>query len=525
MSVQELNVVHRRYIRLSNYFKSAWTFHQFIQGLRKVFTDLELPDYPADFQVLYGELKQVADSMSASTVDTVTQQLDEIESKLQPLVDALQEVDGNTSPELLRKFFQRVKNYDDNILSQLVKFYLYSDTGAGLDPISGDGDGSWDHDRLDKADYLVTKLAETYQDWKDAFVLRDQTHLREMTQGLVAALGTQPLPPAQADRYKERIVEIRSQLSQVESVDQLHDKKMVQRYRDLKHDLGRRFFDPHLLPELLATNIDLKNHVHRLYKRDEQRIIAEYQEVFELERDFPLDRELTDELSEFRDVVERFEEQLAGGNVKIEDVAVLRNKVRSLTPRLRTEPDTQAPQVPPPEVREFLANEHGESLTFDPGTVDSLADYVEAHLGTLVEALDDTNSAQDAKRVALQPEVFGFGVKPREIIAYRRLYGNDPDCDRELEWVILRAAALRVRIADEVDEIKSILDDSAVSRDAPIYRQARVTCLHADRLLYRLSHEIEQRVLGEDTDEARVLKSLKMRLMRSFSGLWLMVYN
>ena len=525
MSVQELNVVHRRYIRLSNYFKSAWTFHQFIQGLRKVFTDLDLPDYPADFQALYGELKQVADSMSASTVDTVTGRLNEIESKLEPLVEALQTVDAGTSPEVLRKFFQRVKNYDDNILSQLIKFYLYSDTGADPDATGFNGDGDWEHDRLDKADYLTTKLAETYQDWKDAFVLRDQTHMREMTQGLVSALGTQPLPPAQADRYKERISEIRAQLSEVESVDQLHDRKVVQRYRDLKHDLGRLFFDPQLLPELLSTNIELKNHVHRLYKRDEQRIIAEYQEVFELERDFPVDRELSDELGEFRTVVERFEEQLAGGNVKLEDVAVLRNKVRKLTPRLR--PDTQAPtpQVPPREVRDFLAEETGQSPQIDAGKVDSLPDYVESHLKTLVDALDDTNSAQDAKRVALQPEVFGFGIKPREIVAYRRLYGNDPDCDRELEWIILRAAALRVRIADEVDEIKGILDDSAISRDAPVYRQARITCLHADRLLYRFSHDIEQRVLADELDEARVLKSLKMRLMRSFSGLWLMVYN
>lgn len=525
MSVQELNVVHRRYIRLSNYFKSAWTFHQFVQGLRKVFTDLELPDYPADFQALYGELKQVADTMSASTVDAVTERLDRIESKLEPLVDALRSADEQTSPEVLRKFFQRVKNYDDNILSQLIKFYLYSDTSADESVAGSNGDGAWDHDRLDKADYLTTKLAETYQDWKDAFVLRDQTHLREMTQGLVAALGTQPLPPAQADRYKARIAEIRSELTHAESVDALHDSKVVQRYRDFKHELGRLFFDPQLLPELLAANIDLKNHVHRLYKRDEQRIIAEYQEVFELERDFPVDRELSGELSEFRDAVERFEEQLAGGNVKIEDVALLRNKVRSLAPRLRSEPDVSTPAVPPREVREFLEEERGETYEVDAGPSDSLADYVESHLRRVVEALEDTNSAQDAKRVALQPEVFGLGIKPREIVAFRRLYGKDPECDRELEWIILRAAALRVRIADEVEEIKGILDDSAISRDAPIYKQARVTCLHADRLLYRFSHDIEQRVVSDQLEEARALKSLKMRLMRSFSGLWLMVYH
>jgi hypothetical protein len=346
-----------------------------------------------------------------------------------------------------------------------------------------------------------------------------------MAQGLVSALGTQPLPPPQADRYKERIAALRSELTRSESVDELHDTKVVPRYREFKHELGRLFFDPQLLPELLAANIDLKNHVHRLYKRDEQRIIAEYQEVFELERDVPMDRELSSELSDFRDVVERFEQQLAGGNVKIEDVATLRNRVRSLVPKLRTEPEAPTPTVPPREVRQFLAEEHGVVHKVDFGPPDSLSQYLESHLARVVEALDDTNSAQDAKRVALQPEVFGLGIRPREVVAYRRLYGNDPKCDRELEWLVLRAAAIRVRIEREVEEIKGILDDSAISRDAPIFREARVTCLHADRLLRRFDHEIEHRVQEEDAEEARSLLGLKMRLLRGFSGLWLMVHH
>lgn len=516
MSVQELNVVHRRYIRLSNHFKSAWTFHQFLQGLRKAFGDLPEPANKDEFQALYNDLKVVSDHLSANTAEKAQTLLEDVESRFGPLVDALLETEAEASPQLLRRFFQRVKNYDDNILSQLVKFYLYSDVRTGED--------GWTHDRIDKADYLTTKLAEAYQDWKDAFVLRDQTHLRELSQGLASALSTEPMDAEEAGRLREQTASLRAEITATESVDQLHDTRVVQRYRDFKHDLGRRFFDPQLLLEILATNIELKNHVHRLYKRDEQRIIAEYQQVFELEREAAVDSELSGELKSFRDVVERFESQLEGENVKIEDVAELRRQVRHLIPKLRAEDDTEVPVAPPREVRELRAEEEGGEVIPRLQVGDDLADYVDAAYARVIDALDDTTPTQEPKRAALQPEVFGLGIRPREVVAYRRIFG-EAECEQRLEMLLLAACALRVRIEAEVEEIKGILDDTAISRDAPIFRTARITCRHADHVVRRLEHEMEQKVLESDGDEARALLGLKMRMLRAFSGLWLMVHH
>ena len=42
-----------------------------------------------------------------------------------------------------------MKNYDEKILSQLVKFYLYAQRG-----------GPWPTDRLDKIDFLLARLSE-----------------------------------------------------------------------------------------------------------------------------------------------------------------------------------------------------------------------------------------------------------------------------------------------------------------------------------------------------------------------------
>ncbi|MEM6797173.1 MAG: hypothetical protein AAF725_24590, partial [Acidobacteriota bacterium] len=346
MSVQELNRVHRRYIRVSNHFKAAWTFHQFVQGLRKAFPEIGPPNYPADFQQVYGELKKVTQNLSETAAEVATQQLTQVEQGLAPLVQSLLAADDVVSPELLRQFFQRVKNYDDNILSQLIKFYLYSQDSP-----------DWNFHRLDKADFLITKLTERYVDGQDTYTLRDQTFLREMNQGLWAALDSAPTPETELAEIRQRLSAVRRDIAAAESIEFLHEKSVVQGFRDFKHSLGERFFEPKVMPEILATNLTLKNHIQRLYKRDEQRIVAEYQEVFELERDVPIDMQLGEELDEFREAVDRFEKQLQGDDLKLKEIAALRERVRSLVPRLRPHTDSADetnPVVPAREAREFM---------------------------------------------------------------------------------------------------------------------------------------------------------------------------
>ena len=55
MSAQDLNIVHRRYVVVSSTFKSAWTFHQFVQSLRKVYPAIPTDDYPADLTEFWQE--------------------------------------------------------------------------------------------------------------------------------------------------------------------------------------------------------------------------------------------------------------------------------------------------------------------------------------------------------------------------------------------------------------------------------------------------------------------------------------
>ncbi len=508
MSVQQLNSVHRQYVRQSNVFKSAWTFHQFLQNLQKVFVERPLPEQPADFQGLYSRLKTISKNLTETGAEAAGEELAEVEIELSQLIKSLRESDGEVSPSQLRQFFQRVKSYEDTILSQLVKFYLFSQNG------------SWSADRLDKVDFLTTKLCEEFDEHLDAFLPRDRTHLREVSEGFWSALGS---PSAESSLIEQRLgqlIEMRRNAEKVKSIQDLDGTGLVLRYRQLKHELGDLYFQPSICPEIVETNLKLKNLVRKLYHHEEQRIVAEYQEIFELEREVPVDLKLDRELKDFRVAVERFEQQLEGSNVRLDSLVGLRRRMAALLPKLRPERDfDQGPVVQSPELRELLGSEAPVSPR--PSTE---FEYVAEHYRELVAVLEGTMPTLDARKVTVLPEVFPFRLEPREVIAYRRLFG-DATCDRDLEELLLRAAALRLRVEQEVEAIRGLLDDSAITQQAPIFSQARRTVFLADLFVRRYEHLMHQVVLSGDITEAQRLQVLRIRLMRAFSGLWLLLHK
>ena len=125
---------------------------------------------------------------------------------------------------------------------------------------------------------------------------------------------------------------------------------------------------------------------------------------------------------------------------------------------------------------------------------------------------------------ASDPEVYPLRLEPREVTAYRRVFGRK-EHDAELERFLLEAAALRVRINDEAQEITSILDETSVTGDAPIYNRARATARLADSYLWRFQHLLDERLFAGDLSEGRQIQLLRMRLMRDYSGLWLLAYK
>jgi hypothetical protein len=514
-TVQDLSVLHRRYSDLSHRFRAGWTFHQFLQSLGKSTLRAVEGDFSTEFQDLYASLKEVSQSLNASESERLRSRLDVIDRTLTELMATLDEEDTRLPPDLIRQFFRRVKTYDEKILTQLVKFYIYVQRG-----------GPWPPDRLDKVDFLLARLSEQEDERSGEVVLCDPSRLGEIFHGLWTLLGAETPDPEVVDERRGAIDEIRSDVQRAETLDKLNEENLVRRFRDLKHDLGIFFFEPDLLLAIQETNLALKNRIHKLYHQEERRMVAEYQRIFELEREVPVDRELDSELAEFRKDIERFERKLQSQEFKLEDIAQIRQRVRTLLPRLtagRTDPDIR------PEGRRVDTTSTGEHiLTASARAAESPIETHEELLGEhyrrVVDTLRETNPETAPERVVLIPEIFPLRLEPREVVAYRRLFGRKPH-DRELEKFLLEAAALRVRINEEAQEITSILDETSITGDSPIYARARLTARLADGYFWRFNHLISQAMLGADAQENRQLEVLRMRLMRDYSGLWLLVYK
>lgn len=509
MTVQELNVLHRRYVDLSDRFRAAWAFHQFLGSLRKIFLKGEGVQYPADFQEVYSDLKQVSANLNTSSVDLVREKLDRVEEQLGSLTWALLAEDNRVSPSYLRKFFQRVKNCDQKILTQLVKFYLYAREG-----------GLWPEDRIDKIDFLFTRIASN-GGRSGGGKIQDRKFVRELLDSLWGLLG-EPSPGDEAVGEVRRAVDqMRGELDQVASLDALADRRIVPRYRDLKHTLGSLFFEPRIQLSVLDTNMALAELVQRLYAAEERRIIAEYQQIFELEREVPVDMQLDQELTRFHSEIERFERQLQNDELKLEDLARIRGLVRSLIPRLRgpsgDSNDGEAIRSLDVELPSVGDGSPEPAIGGDSG-------LLREHLARLNEALQASDSEADPRAVTLTTELYAFLLEGREVAAYRAL-ADGAARSPELETFVLEGAALRSRINEEAAEIRDLMDDTVNTGESPLFAQARLTSRLADLYLRRYSHAIDQSVLASDLEEARQLQVLRMRLMRDYSGLWLLVHK
>lgn len=505
MSVQEINLLHRRYVDLSDRFRAAWAFHQFVGSLHKILLGGEQPEYPVDFQEIYSDLKEVSQQLNASSRELVRGKLDGVDRQLARLTLALLAEDSRIEPSALRLFFTRVKNADSKILTQLAKFYLYSYEGAG-----------WPVDRLDKLDFLVTRVAADRS--SDGGVAADREATRELLKGLWQMVGA--VEPA-ADLVTERcrsIREIRSEVEAVLDLDDLNTRQVVPRFREIKHCLGVLFFHPDVQMAILETNLKLGERIQELYQKEEQRLFTDYQRISDLEREMPADTELAGELADFRKEIESFEQRLGQQDLSLDELTRLRERMRTLLPRLARKR----------QEAESGMERTGSGLTSVGGPPVDAADRVEKwirpYYERLVEALHDTSADESPRAVILKPEIFPFRLEPREVVAYRRR-ASGSGAEAEVERFILDAAALRVRLNEEMEEIRGLLDDTATTGQAPIFGQARESTRLADRYLRRFGHYLEQAVLAGDLEEARSLQHLRMRFMREHASLWLLAHK
>lgn len=517
MAVDDLGELHRRYVDLSQRFRAAWVFHQFLQSLGKLSGGEVAPPLAGPFQELYADLKDCSRELDAPSAGTLGARLLAIDRELAGLTAALRSEDTRWPPGALRRFFRRYKNYDGKILVQLVRFYLHSEPPD-----------TWSADRKDKVDFLLTRLEE--EERGDTLERRD-----EMLAGLWQAAGAPRVPEEQLDGVLRALADIRAELAGVSSLDSLEECEALRTYRQFKHSLGGLFFQPRILGEVLTTNLAFRDVVAQLYAREETRIAGEYRQVLDLGRESAVPADLDDELLRFHQEVEVFERNLERDELRLEELARLRRRVRSLVPRLVRADETGAESAEEtnPFADDVLAAGAFPAAT-EPlprdGDGAAASELLAAPYRRLLDALGSVTLGQPAHAVVHSTDLYPFRLAPREVTAYRRLLGPHGSAEAvgegeaaAVERFLLEAAALRVALGEEAEAARADGDRFAAS-DPDRTRLRRLAAL-GDAFLRRFEHLEREALLADRPDEARTFAYLRVRLTAPWSEAWLLAWD
>ncbi len=495
----EVNPVNQLYRELSSRYKAGWTFHRFILGLRKFFGSQDLDDRTKDFQSLYHGLREVSLRLNDLDIPPVVERLDEARRSLEELIGSLDEQDRKIPPSLVRLFFQRVKTRDERILIELVRFYLEVQRGR-----------DWQSERVDKVDYLLSRLGEAIADPKDGGG-------RERLNRVLGGISEYTSVPVSSDPRKvanriKLIQAVRNEIQQVDTFEALTERDLVAHYRSLKHSLGVLLVETEILPMIVNTNLAVSARVNELTEKAQEKIFEDYERVSDLEKQGLLGRDLAESVSKLHDQVGSFKKQIKGGTLRIEAIAEIQGSVQDIFGRIAL--DETADLQEELAKSEVLTAEH----VLHTGTE---RDLLGALFEDLVEALRETYRGSGKAR-GLDSRLLEYRLEPREIEAFARL-SSGAECDASLEQLLLAASSLRRKIRLLVEKLHSVgVEASSGERKVALADAAQ--CLRlGDLYLRRFGHFLEMRLGDQEVPRIRELQISKMHLMREYSGLWLLV--
>lgn len=509
MKVADVSTLQTRYARIAERFKAAWTAHQFVSGAYRHLLSEPLP-YSADFDQIYEAVKGVAatiGSIQRGTLrggDRVLIRVEDVETQLVDVTDAILAADARIGPSLLRRFFEIVRPHDDAILESLIRFYLFADAVEG--------------DRRDKLDFLFTRVGETTSDFLT---------LRQRLVELVAALHVAEAP---RDEVVGLIRAMRSMKDDIESVsrfDDLTERNLVRDARTFKHRVGDLYFDPDVLMAIVELNIATKNRVARLYDGEEARLVHDSDKLMEhgsaIERNFGgSNPELVLEIARFRELREQFDALRAQSNLKHDVVSRLKASMNNILAQLGrgldSGPDEEsAPDLPPAF---FDETQRMERLAQRFGRGDVLLPFILR----LERALDSIPAAVPVEDVVELPDVRDLRLEPWEAAAYQKLFEvRSPEAEEDSEelWLLyVRAAAVRLKVDEEATILATAIA-AGVRPEPELLALAKRSLDLAKELDVAFGDFLQEAVYYTNRRILHQLYRSRFRLLRGFSGLWL----
>src|SRR5438128_4052287 len=426
MSVAEIGVLHGRYVRLSDRFKSLWTYHQFASGVFKNLISASLP-YRIDFQNTYDRIKAANASLNAAQVHEAATAVGLCELALDRICTQLLRADDQVSASIVRLFFEKLKRQDENIVFFLIKFYFYADGLEG--------------DRRDKLDFLFTRIGEEYIPDRALYSSRDSLEFRERIISLVSLLQPLDAPQDEVVRLIRAIRSIREDIQSARAFEELTERNLLKNARLFKHRLGHLYFHPDILMAIVELNVATKNKFLKLYTDEEHRIVGDAQKLVEhgpaIERNFGYTNpELIEEIARFREFKQRFDESRAESNIKHDVITHLKQSMSNILAQLDRglggDEFEVAADLPPSFFSEAERMENiGARFGNDPN--------LHRFLTRIAAAVDVADPSVMPEEVAEFPNVKELRLESWEIGAYQKLFDRrapEAEEDNEELWLL-----------------------------------------------------------------------------------------
>ncbi|HVG25022.1 MAG TPA: hypothetical protein VND45_12755 [Thermoanaerobaculia bacterium] len=506
MTVVELNALHARYVRIADRFKAIWTWHQFASGAFRNLLGAPVP-YAIEFGRVYDSIKHVSSMLNSAQASSTVDALDRIETMLVRITHELLEADDRIAASTLRRFFEKLKRQDDDIIQFLIKFYCYADAVEA--------------DRRDKLDFLFTRLGEDYAPIRGEYVQRDGVQLRARVTALVSLLRLADAPQDEVGRIIKALRTMRDDIGSAVRFDDIVERNLVRNSRAFKHRIGDLYFHPDVLMAVIASNIAAKNRYLRLYAAEEPRLIEETEKLVahgsSLERNFG---GLANELAELREQKERFDAARAASNVKSDIVVRLKASMNGILAQLDRGLDEDVTAAPPLPESFFDETRHGEEIVERFGRAEPLLDLLQRIAG----GIGVVDVSVEPEEVVELPCAHELRLESWEVSAYQKLFGRraaEAEEDGEELWLLyLRAAALRIKVDEEATMLAAAAA-AGVKPEPELLARAEQSLELAKTLDEQFGDLLQEAAYYSSRDILHQLYRSRFRLLRGFSGLWL----
>ena len=518
-SFNDLSAPHSAYTHLSERFKSLWTFHQFLQAVHKGILS-DAPGYSIDFQGIYDQVREIGATLASVPHAQALDSIRLLDTQLDAVQQKLAEDDARISPHHVRRFFERMRTEDEKVLLSILRFYFTL--------------RSLDGEALDKFDFLITLVGARTAIDDGRALARFPQELQKLFGSFLALGRRSPVAEGIVIETVGAFAKLKREIEECDRFEDLASRKLLETLRDSKRQLGPAIYSVEVLSAILETNLAAKNKFRQLYETEEKRILESSRRILEAEQNPRyVSLELQEEFRRFRKAREAFDQQVASEGLRHQEVQRLTDAIDHLTSRLEI-PASGARRrfVSPPSDPGLEPLPRGGGSSMDDGLARNVSmpgvvrDPVTNDQSTkILYSVESLGKGTGSGTAAFSSVLAPLRLEPWEVRSVRRILESheSPGGEAPRDRLYLDAAALRLRMDEEARVIREPRFDQEPKLEVEKRLEQIGRCLVRAQELDRMFRtELEEASAVEESESLHELYRSRFRLIRAFSGLWLL---